>query len=203
MARKPTDNANTPSSKPEILTAEIRRIVNQAAHRIVRRTCMSKSDIPDITQTLLLAVVAAVNAFDPQRGTWHAFARQVIRRASNNFLRKRFTAKRDPRKCASLHLKVLVEDEVTAELAQQITYVQLAGRTGGRYRKPQEMSELKMDLQIFIDSLPEYLRQLALDLMVVAKSEIPQLHKRPRTTIQSRIRRLRTLAEDHHLQSFL
>ena len=205
MADKHTDDQKgiTPSSGPEILTNEIRAVINQTAKRIVRRTAMSDGDLPDIEQTLITAVLAAVKAFDPQLGTWHAFARQVVRRAANNLLRERFTDKRDPRRCVSLHMTVKVDDEEVAELSQQVTYLEAVARTGGRYREPQEMSELQMDVQTFIEKLPEHLRQLALDLMTFSKSEIPHLRSTPRTTVQSRIRRLRALAEDNNLQDFL
>ncbi len=194
---------NTKSSATCVGDKEVRRLIRQAAHRVVRRTAMTTSDIPDLEQTFALSILTATPAFDPQRGTWHAFARQVIRRSENNQLRGRFAEKRDPRRKASLHQEVKVEDGVYTELAQQITYEDLDARTGNLTRDPADEATLQLDLEAFVECLPEPLRQLALDLMMGTKSEVSRMRGTPRTTIQSRVRRLRQLAEDQGLQIYV
>jgi RNA polymerase sigma factor (sigma-70 family) len=164
-------------SKPDLDPVET-EIVRRRAASLVRSRQLPRSEIEDARQELALAVLAARDGFDSQRGTCAAYTRTVVRRAGAKLVRARHAAKRNPARVCSL-------DSPAPRTALTDPAMLTAGPTHER------QVDLALDVGELLARLPADLRTAAALLASLSVTEAAETLGIPRTTLHDRIRTLR------------
>jgi len=109
-----------------------------ADHHVARFSRSAGVTAEDLRQTALLAMIRAVDRFDPSFGTtFRTFASRTIEGELKRFLRDRSWAVRPPRSAQEMHLRVR---QVTDELAQRLT-------------RPPTVAEVATEMGVDVDSV--------------------------------------------------
>jgi RNA polymerase sigma-70 factor (ECF subfamily) len=153
------------------------RIKVRRAGRLIRR-----ADRDDVEQELLLEVVVRWHRFDPRKATAEAFVERVVRDKFRNILRDRQRAKRDWRREQPLEVTVHDRPESSDELRR---------------------CELRIDVHAVTGGLPPQLRVACDQLRRESVSAVARGIGKPRSTLESALRRARASFQrcdlDHYL----
>ena len=210
-APKPHDPFRSPQGSPEIralinqklTAAETRQLILWKAHRIVATAGLHTDYLDEVIGSLFESLVRDSKAYDPQLGEWPPFAERSLQFAAKNLLRHWFAGKRQYGKTVNLHFTVQLDDVGPIELAQLITRRELEARTGAVSRSDVELSDLRLDISEFKNSLSPSFRELADALGQETILEISRRTGLPRSTLYGYLEVLRRAAEDRGLAKYL
>lgn len=158
----------------EIVTKYARTLIRVKAKQIVRRPGFSRSDQPDIEQSLVVYLLEQVQHFDPSRASLNTFIARVIDSAVAMLLRGQGRAKRNPADEAelqSLAEMVPQPDGPPEPLARLISQLDLERRTGGASLSDAQLFELVADVASVIPTLPPELQEICRSLLTRNCSE--------------------------------
>lgn len=158
----------------EIVTKYARTLIRVKAKQIVRRPGFSRSDQPDIEQSLVVYLLEQAQHFDPNRASLNTFIARVIDSAVAMLLRGQGRAKRNPAGDAevqSLAEKVPQPDGPPEPLARLISQLDLERRTAGASLSDAQLFELVADVASVIPTLPPELQEICRSLLTRNCSE--------------------------------
>ena len=161
---------------------------------LIRTPHYTIDDLEDIKQELLLAYLLAWPSFDPDKGNPKSFVKAVINNRAAEMLRdaeaqKRWTGLK------TLSLSTPLADDTDATIGDQITSDEsLWGDVFSA--QSQSAAEQNMDTQKLLAQLPDDLRQTYRLLMEYSVTEAAELLGIPRTTMSSRLKKLKKFMED-------
>ncbi len=183
-------------SNPEALhnfDPVIASLIRSKAARLRGLARLNDQDLEDLEQDCRVELLRKLKRFDPDRGKPDAFVARVLRNFLANYLRNRSAGRRDPRRVTSLG-----GPERAARVSEG------AMDRCGRHARPRpDEAELRHDVQTVIADLPPELLDLALRLMRQSVTATARESGVPRTTLQSRVRKLRAVFERHELREYL
>ena len=169
--------------------------VSIKAKVLIRTPHYSVDDIEDIKQELLLAYLLAWPSFDPGKGNPKSFIKAVINNRAAEMLREAEAQKRWTG-LKTLSLSMPISDDTDATLGDLVTSEQsLWGDVFGT--QSQSAAEQSMDTQKLLAQLPDDLRQTYRLLMEYSVTEAAELLGIPRTTMSSRLKKLKKFMEEH------
>lgn len=161
---------------------------------LIRTPHYSVDDIEDIKQELLLAYLLAWPSFDPGKGNPKSFVKAVINNRAAEMLREAEAQKRWTG-LKTLSLSTPLADDTDATIGYQITSDEsLWGDVFGA--QSHSAAEQNMDHERMLAKLPKDLRQTYRLLMEYSVTEAAELLGIPRTTMSSRLKKLKKFMED-------
>ena len=169
--------------------------VSLKAKVLIRTPHYSVDDIEDIKQELLLAYLLAWPSFDPGKGNPKSFVKAVINNRAAEMLREAEAQKRWTG-LKTLSLSTPIADDMDATIGDQITSDEsLWGDVFGA--QSHSAVEQNMDHERMLTELPKDLRQTYRLLMEYSVTEAAELLGIPRTTMSSRLKKLKKFMEEH------
>jgi RNA polymerase sigma factor (sigma-70 family) len=170
----------------------ISSLIRSKAARLRGCAWLNEQDLEDLSQDCHVELLRKLGRYDPSRGAVEAYVARVLENFVANWFRNRVAQRRDPR---------------------SVTWLGALDRIdcapGGRdrfrrdHRSSFDQADLNQDLLTVLNSLPPDLQDLALRLMHQSVAAAARALGIPRTTLQSRIRKLRTVFERHDLKNYL
>ena len=187
---------------PDNLQAVARSFIRGNVGRLIGKADFRRQDRQDLEQEVWTRLWARLRNYRKEKGQPHAFLAVAIERILVNLLRDRYAEKRDFRRVRSLLVKVRM-DEGAVELAQTISQQEQDARQGRSPRSDTERSDLVQDVADVIARLSEDQQQLAEQLQHHSLAEIARQRGVPRSTLQSRVRKLREIFDHAGLRDYL
>jgi RNA polymerase sigma factor (sigma-70 family) len=171
----------------------VRQLVRNKARQLLFRAGMRGQDEDDLIQELTLHLLKKLVRFDRTRGPLAAFARLALDSAAANLLRRGAVENR--LRPVSLHSPSHAggEDGTLASVVGDPEY-----NARRRYHPPDAagLADSELDLAEALDRLPPALRSLAENLALgKTLSEVAREQDVPRTTLNDRVRKLRSAFE--------
>jgi RNA polymerase sigma factor (sigma-70 family) len=166
---------------------------------LTRMPIFTLDDYDDLQQELMLAYLHAWPEFDPAKGDRRSFIKTVVNTKALMLVRdaerqKRWTGAR----MVSLFTPVGDGDDPTT-LADVIDHE--SGLWGSVFQEhSQTFAEQKLDIRRMLTAMPDDLRQTYQALSENSVSEAAILLGIPRTTMSSRLKKLRKFVEDYMAQ---
>jgi RNA polymerase sigma factor (sigma-70 family) len=171
----------------------IANLIRSKAARLRRCGWLNEPDLEDLSQDCRVELLRKLGRYDPSRGAIEAYAARVLKNFLANCLRNRVAQRRDPRSVTTL-----------GEIDGSDRVPQVAKDRFRRDRRSSlEQSDLSHDLLTVLGLLPPDLQDLALRLKYQSVAAAARELGIPRTTVQSRIRKLRVIFERHDLKEYL
>lgn len=178
-------------------------IVRRKVRQIIGRAGFMPQDAEWLQQELILRILQSLPSIDPSQAHRNVFTTTVVERYVANILRDKRAQKRDYRRIGSLNVSISVTDEGPTELSETIGQRELDARRQRHPRSDEDFAQLMSDLADAITKLPGELRDLAERLKSQSVSEIAREMGVPRTTLNSRIARIRQRFEKAGLRQYL
>ncbi|AEV83156.1 RNA polymerase sigma factor rpoD [Actinoplanes sp. SE50] len=123
--------ATADSARAERLREDMIRAVLPMAERLARRYRGGSEPYADLVQVARVGLVKAVNRYDPERGSFTAYAVNTIRGELKRHFRDHAWAVHVPRRMQEALLELTcLENELTRELHRRPTDAELAGQVG-------------------------------------------------------------------------
>lgn len=161
---------------------------------LIRTPHYSVDDIEDIKQELLLAYLLAWPSFDPEKGNPKSFVKAVINNRAAEMLREAEAQKRWTG-LKTLSLSTPMAEDTDATLGDLVTSEEsLWGDVFGA--QSHGAAEQKMDHERMLAALPKDLRQTYRLLMEHSVTEAAEILGIPRTTMSSRLQKLKKFMEE-------
>lgn len=169
--------------------------VSYKAKVLIRTPHYTHDDLEDIEQELMLAYLLAWPSFDPDKGNPKSFIKAVVNNRAAEMLREAEAQKRWTG-LKTLSLSTPVTDDTDSTIGDQITSDEsLWGDVFSA--QSQSAAEQSMDTQKLLAQLPDDLRQTYRLLMEYSVTEAAELLGIPRTTMSSRLKKLKKFMEEH------
>lgn len=167
--------------------------VSYKAKVLIRTPHYTHDDLEDIEQELMLAYLLAWPSFDPDKGNPKSFIKAVINNRAAEMLREAEAQKRWTG-LKTISLSTPVADDSDATVADQIDS---NGSLWGDVFSTQShaAAEQSMDAQKLLAQLPDDLRQTYRLLTEYSVTEAAELLGIPRTTMSSRLKKLKKFME--------
>ncbi len=169
--------------------------VSYKAKVLIRTPHYTHDDLEDIEQELMLAYLLAWPSFDPDKGNPKSFIKAVVNNRAAEMLREAEAQKRWTG-LKTLSLSTPIAEDADATLGDLVTSEEsLWGYVFGA--QSHNAAEQKMDHERMLAELPKDLRQTYRLLMEYSVTEAAELLGIPRTTMSSRLKKLKKFMEEH------
>ncbi len=179
-------------------------LVRMTAQSLVDDGVYPPGDRADVIQELTIVLFERQGDFDPERGKWSTFVKQVVTSKTVSFRRKQGAdCRRDGLGLESLSTRIADEDGQQTELGYTVREDQDLCFAGQRRRSDVELLELGEGLATVIDQLPADLAALCERLKTQSLSEIAEELGMPRSTLANRLARIRAAFERGGLRDAL
>lgn len=181
----------------------ISHYIRKKARKLARHPAFKPADIPDIEQALHIKLFRANKSYDARRATPLAFARMVIARHARSLLSSQTAIRRNPKGVATLNKSIRLPSGEFAEIG--LTILEEEGRRHRSVcrRTDEQQSEIRHDVISLLGCLPPKLKQLALDLQTLTKSEIANRYGISRADVARQTAEIRRYGESLGLDTFL
>lgn len=162
---------------------------------LIRTPHYTHDDLEDVSQELMLAYLLAWPSFDPDKGNPKSFIKAVVNNRAAEMLREAEAQKRWTG-LKTLSLSTPVADDTDATIGDQITSDE--SLWGGVFiAQSHAMAEQSMDAQKLLAQLPDDLKKTYRLLMEYSVTESAELLGIPRTTMSSRLKKLKKFMEEN------
>lgn len=193
------------NAKQRILDGYAREVIRHKARQLIGKYGFTRDDYDDLQQEMMLDLLRRLGKYDPSRAGLSTFVARVVDRKVSTLIRHQRQEKRDYRRHVC-PLDAQIEDQdgqqrgLDEVLSQDAFDEEIA-----RYDRPEaERIDLRLDLSLVLDDLPEDLRHLARRLQTRTVAEIARELGVPRSTLYEKgIARLRKIFEDNGLREYL
>ncbi len=172
------------------------RIIKHKARQLVGRYGLTFSDREDLEQELMVDLLQRMRHFNPAKAKKTTFIARIVERHIATLLEARHARCRDWRLCrVSLNTPHGNDRGDTREL---IDHVDSQGNLGNSEKETRQeaISNLHMDVERVLDTLPEDLRDLCERLRESNMAEIARETGVPRTTLYDKLTRIREAFRD-------
>lgn len=179
-------------------------LIRHKAWQLVGCTGLSKADIEDIEQELILDLLERLPKYDSDKAGRKTFIARIVEHKIANIIEERSADKRDWRLCRdSLNDRFETGEGESTELFEVYDEEEYLRETGQLVRTADDRLSLSIDLSRAIASLPPELRELCNQLQEKSMAEISRDIGIPRGTLYDRLKELRHLFEDRGLRDYL
>lgn len=181
------------------------KLIKYKAGQLVRRVGFTKSDFDDLQQEMTLDLLCRLSKYDPSKASLNTFVARIVDRKVSTLIRHRRQKKRDCRiRIYSLDAEFDDQNGQQYWLDEVLSQDAIDGEIG-RYDRPEvERIDLRLELSLVLDDLPEDLSYLARRLQTRTVAEIACELGVPRSTLYEKgIARLRKIFEDKGLREYL
>jgi len=193
------------NTKQRILDGYARDVIRHKARQLIGKYGFTRDDYDDLQQEMMLDLLRRLGKYDPSKAGLSTFVARIVDRKVSTLIRHQRQEKRDYRRqvCS---LDAQVEDQYgEARGLDEVLSQDAYDDEVARHDRPEaERLDLRLDLSLVLDELPEDLRQLALRLQTRTVAEIARELGVPRSTLYEKgIARLRKIFEDSGLREYL
>jgi len=166
--------------------------IRQKAKSMMRSGLFETYELEDLEQELMLGYWKDCQNFDPQKASKKTFTRMIINHCAGELIRKVTTDKR------KVHLRQISLDQPISSEDEDLALIDLLADSGTiadgtEFENMAAQSILRIDLERMRGTLPEELQAIFDLLGDYTVSEIAQRLDIPRTTITSRIKKIRDI----------
>ena len=191
-------------SNPPIDSDVIVQAARYCAETLFRRGLFRRSDLDDVQQDLVLAILKRLQRFDPDRASLPTFANRVAQNAAKSLLRRRHAAKRGrSRVLQSLEAELNDRHGAPCCAGNLVAETQLETRCGIRRRSAREQSDLKIDLNDAKTALPDVDRDLCRLLEEQSPTDVAGRAGIARSTVYRRMAKVRRHFRQRDLDDYL
>jgi len=180
------------------------RLIAKKAKQLVRQFGFKKSDREDLMQEMRLRVWKGFQKFDATKAHWNAFVTTIIERQVATIIEATCRLKRNEGEYPD-SLDVLLaqcQEDDAEESDDGLTPRETERFTGRDLETDQKLSVLKLDVDDVIASLPDDLRELCEHLKFYDITETAEQMGVPRTTVHSRLARLKEVFAKNGFEDF-
>jgi RNA polymerase sigma-70 factor, ECF subfamily len=183
---------------------DARYLIEVMTSRLVGQYGFTYDDVEDIRQDLLLDLLKRLPRYNPQRSQRKTFIRRLIEHELAHILEARHAPCRDHRLMTdSLEDPVCEEDGIVLILLDTLDETEVLRLQGRTRRPPEEVIELRVDLERLLATLTPEQREICAHLIDRTVTEVARLLGIPRTSIQDIMQKLRVLFEEAGLREYL
>jgi len=164
----------------------------KVARKLVKDGVYTRDDLEDLIQDLLLALLESRDAYDPAKARWTYFVKTVVDRKAISLRRAQSTESRGSTLVvASLNVLVVDGEGKRVELAQQVCQEERGLRRGIEHSDGQSQLERSLNVADIVSQLDEELATICRLLAEKSVAEVARELKIPRTTLISRLAKVR------------
>ena len=175
-------------------------VLPQGLRRQLTQT--SASDAEDVQQDLGLEIWRRAPRYDPDRGSFEAYANVVARSRAKNLSAARYAKKRDCRRDTSC-LNEASAHESSAQKVDHVSDDVYRNGFGGEHQAACDRQGLAIDLRRALSKLPHRLRSVAEALAMHTKADAARQLGIARSTLYRLIAEIRTQFEADGLGAYL
>ncbi len=193
------------NTKQRILDGYARDVIRHKARQLIGKYGFTRDDFDDLQQEMMLDLLRRLGKYDPSKAGLSTFVARIVDRKVSTLIRHQRQEKRDYRRpVCSLDAQVEDQDGQARGLDEVLSQDAFDDEVARHDRPQAERLDLRLDLSLVLDELPEDLRQLALRLQTRTVAEIARELGVPRSTLYEKsIARLRKIFEDKGLREYL
>jgi len=193
------------NTKQRILEGYARDVIRHKARQLIGKYGFTRDDYDDLQQEMMLDLLRRLGKYDPSKAGLSTFVARIVDRKVSTLIRHQRQEKRDYRRqVCSLDAKVEDQDGQARGLDEVLSQDAFDDEVARHDRPGAERLDLRLDLTLALDELPDDLRQLALRLQTRTVAEIARELGVPRSTLYEKgIARLRKIFEDKGLREYL
>lgn len=187
----------------ELTRGTAARIIRAKARRLVGHGKFRNDDIPDIQQSMTLAVLKAIDRFDPRVAEWAAFISTIVERRAAKLLDRRRSRTREYRyHVTSLSSLVPDEDGNQVPLGTQIGEQHREALTGMVRPCPIATAEIVQSVQLAMRELSPEQQQLCRELSEGSLTEVARNRGIPRRTLRGHVQKINHVFDRYGFQIF-
>jgi RNA polymerase sigma-70 factor (ECF subfamily) len=193
------------NTKQGILNGYARDVIRHKARQLIGKYGFTRDDYDDLQQEMMLDLLRRLGKYDPSKAGLSTFVARIVDRKVSTLIRHQRQEKRDYRRpVCSLDAQVEDQDGQARGLDEVLSQDAFDDEVARHDRPSAERLDLRLDLSLVLDELPDDLRQLALRLQTRTVAEIARELGVPRSTLYEKgIARLRKIFEDKGLREYL
>jgi RNA polymerase sigma-70 factor (ECF subfamily) len=193
------------NTKQRVLDGYARDVIRHKARQLIGKYGFTRDDYDDLQQEMMLDLLRRLGKYDPSRAGLSTFVARIVDRKVSTLIRHQRQEKRDYRRpVCSLDAQVEDQDGQARGLDEVLSQDAFDDEIARHDRPQAERLDLRLDLSLVLDELPDDLRQLALRLQTRTVAEIARELGVPRSTLYEKgIARLRKIFEDKGLREYL
>ena len=193
------------NTKQRILDGYARDVIRHKARQLIGKYGFTRDDYDDLQQEMMLDLLRRLGKYDPSKAGLSTFVARIVDRKVSTLIRHQRQEKRDYRRqVCSLDAQVEDQDGQARGLDEVLSQDAYDEEVARHDRPEGERLDLRLDLSLALDELPDDLRQLALRLQTRTVTEIARELGVPRSTLYEKgIARLRKIFEDKGLREYL
>jgi len=170
-------------------------VARKTASRAVGLAGLTKSDLPDLEQELVIAMLEGMRDYDESKCKKGTFCHLVCERRLNDILRDRTRpSNRFQFDLESLNEEIEIEEE-TVELIDMVDSNGEIRDNYGPWHEPERNMALRLDLETVLKSLPPDCRMICRRLKAMTVAETAKSLKIPRRTVQRKLRIIKAVFE--------
>lgn len=187
----------------ELTKGTAARIIRAKARRLVGHGKFRSDDIPDIQQSLTLAVLKAIDRFDPSVAEWAVFISTIVERRAAKLLDHRRSRTREHRyHVTSLSSLVPDEDGNQVPLGTQIGDEHRESLTGKVQGCPIAEAEIVQSVRLAMQELSPEQQQLCRELSESTLTEVARVRGIPRRTLRGHVQKINEVFDRYGFQIF-
>ncbi len=193
------------NAKQRILDGYAREVIRHKARQLIGKYGFTRDDYDDLQQEMMLDLLRRLGKYDPSKAGLSTFVARIVDRKISTLIRHQRQEKRDYRRpVCSLDAQVEDQDGQARGLDEILSQDAFDEEVARHDRPEAERVDLRLDLTLVLDELPDDLRQLARLLQTRTVAEIARELGVPRSTLYEKgIARLRKIFEDNGLREYL
>ncbi len=193
------------SAKQRILDGYAKEVIRHKTWQLIGKYGFTLSDFDDLQQDMMLDLLRRLGQYDPEKAALTTFVARIVDRKISNLIRHQRQEKRDYRRRVSpLDAPIEDRDGQQHHLEEVLSQDAYDSEVGRHVRPEAERLDLRLDLTLVLDELPDDLRDLAIRLQARTVAEIARELGVSRSTLyQNGIARLRKIFEDNGLREYL
>jgi len=176
------------------------RLIEYKARQLIGTAGLTKSDLKDLEQELMLDLLERLPKHDPKRAQSNTLIACIVNHKAASIIEKRSAAKRDWRMCACSLDDLIGQNDESLERSDM--YEADGFLTGRLSRSAEERMGLAIDLDRFTSSLSPELRDLCERLKEENIAEIARTTGIPVSTLHDRLNKIRRLSEKSGLRDY-
>jgi RNA polymerase sigma factor (sigma-70 family) len=180
-----------------------RGLIQRKINQLIGRAGFNRQDGEDLEQELYVRILQSFPNFNSNVAHYNAYITTVVERHVANILRNKQAGKRDHRRISSLNVIITRTDEGPTELAQTIGDRELDARIGRHRCADEESTQLAIDMDSMIGTMPDQWQTLLQMRKTLTMSEICRKMGVPRTTLNDWMRRIRQRFEKSNMRDYL
>ena len=167
------------------------RLIRTKAHQLIGKAGFTENDRQDLQQELMMDLLQRMRHFNPAKAKKATFMTRIVQRHIATLLEARHAQCRDWRLCRrSLNTPHENDSGDTRELIDRVDSQGNLGSSDQETRQ-EAISNLHMDIERVLNSLPEDLRDLCVRLRESNMAEIARETGVARTTLYDKLARIR------------